>query len=354
MSKTFWTTRRGGLVPMPIRLKDIAERLGLSITTVSRALGGYPDVAKETRERVMQAAREMGYYPDAIAQKLQKRRTDTVGFIIPTFGPRFADPFFSEFLAGIGNEASRLGMDLLVATHPPGPTEIETYRRWVGSRRVDGFVLVRTRRNDPRIRYLSNCGALFVAYGRSEMKIDFPYVGVDGKRGMYTAAQHLIEQGHRRIAYIAPPSDLQFSTHRLAGLCEALQRNGLSLQSELHLEGDLTQESGYRVARRLLSIEPRPTAIICANDLMALGAISAIQEQGLTVGRDVSVVGFDDVPWAQHSHPPLTTVHQPVYEIGKRVCHMLIQLIRGEELKERHIVLQPEFIVRESTGPASQ
>ena len=165
-------------IPLPDRqilhasLKDIAERLGLSITTVSRALGGYPDVAKETRERVMQAAREMGYYPDAIAQKLQKRRTDTVGFIIPTFGPRFADPFFSEFLAGIGNEASRLGMDLLVATHPPGPTEIETYRRWVGSRRVDGFVLVRTRRNDPRIRYLSNCGALFVAYGRSDWRRD--------------------------------------------------------------------------------------------------------------------------------------------------------------------------------------
>ncbi len=338
---------------MPVRLKDIALHLGLSITTVSRALGGYSDVADETRQRVEQAALEMGYYPDASAQKLQKRSTDTIGFIIPTFGPRFADPFFSEVLAGLGNEASQHGMDLLVATHSPGPTEIETYQRWVGSRRVDGFVLVRTRRNDARIRYLSSCGASFVAYGRSEMGIDFPYVGVDGQRGMYTATRHLIDLGHRRIAYIAPPPEPQFSVHRLAGIREALKENGGALLPELHLQGDLTQESGYRVAQQLLALEHPPTAILCGNDLMALGAISATQEGGLVVGRDVSVVGFDDIPWAAHSHPPLTTVRQPVYEIGRRVCRMLIQRIQEEELKERHIVLQPKFVVRESTGPST-
>lgn len=338
---------------MPVRLKDIAQRLGISITTVSRALGGYSDVAEETRQRVEKAALEMGYYPDASAQKLQKQRTDTVGFIIPTFGPRFADPFWSEVLAGLGNEASQHGMDLLVATHPPGPSEIETYQRWVGSRRVDGFILVRTRRNDARIRYLSTCGALFVAYGRSEMEIDFPYVGVDGQRGMYEATRHLVELGHRRIAYIAPPSEPQFSVHRLAGITEALQENGLSLPPELCLQGDLTQESGYRIAQKLLAQERPPTAIISANDLMALGAISAIQEQGLTVGRDLSIVGFDDIPWAAHSHPSLTTVRQPVYEIGRRVCRMLIERIRGEDLKERYIVLRPEFVARESTGPST-
>jgi len=335
---------------MPVRLKDIAQHLNLSITTVSRALGGYSDVADETRQRVEQAALEMGYYPDASAQKLQKQRTDTIGFIIPTFGPRFADPFFSEVLAGLGNEVSQHGMDLLVATHPPGPSEIETYQRWVGSRRVDGFILVRTRTNDARIRYLSTCGALFVAYGRSEVDIDFPYVGVDGQRGMYAATRHLIDLGHRRIAYIAPPPEPQFSIHRLAGITEALKENGASLPPELHLQGDLTQESGYRIAQQLLSLKRPPTAILCGNDLMALGAVSAIQERGLAVGRDLSVVGFDDIPWAAHSHPSLTTVRQPVYEIGRRVCRMLIQRILGKELKERHIVLEPRFIVRESTG----
>jgi len=336
---------------MPVRLKDIAERLGLSITTVSRALGGYPDVAEETRRRVESAAHEMGYYPDASAQKLQKRRTDTIGFIIPTFGPRFADPFFSEMLAGVGNEASRHRMDLLVATHPPGPTEIETYQRWVGSHRVDGFVLVRTRRNDARIRYLASCGALFAAYGRSDMEIDFLHVGVDGQRGMYEATQHLISLGHHRIAYIAPPSGTQFSVHRRAGIDLALRSNGLSLPQELSVEGDLTEESGYQIAQRLLATNPAPSAIVCGNDLMALGAMSAVHEQGLTVGQDISVVGFDDIPSSKHSHPPLTTVRQPVYDIGRRVCRMLIQCIHAESIEERHIVLQPEFVIRESAGP---
>ena len=338
---------------MPVRLKDIAQHLGISITTVSRALGGYSDVADETRRRVEEAALEMGYYPDASAQKLQKQRTDTIGFIIPTFGPRSADPFWSEVLAGLANEASQHGMDLLVATHPPGPSEIETYQRWVGSRRVDGFILVRTRKSDARIRYLSNAGALFVAYGRSEMDVDFPYVGVDGQRGMYVATRHLIGLGHRHIAYIAPPPEPQFSVHRLAGIQEALQENGASLPPEFHLQGNLTQESGYRVTKQLLALEHPPTAILCGNDLMALGAISAIQETGLAVGRDLSVSGFDDIAWAAHSHPSLTTVRQPVYEIGRRVCRMLIQRIRQEDLQERHIVLQPKFVVRESTGPAT-
>ena len=339
---------------MPVRLKDIAQHLDISITTVSRALGGYSDVADDTRQRVEQAALEMGYYPDASAQKLQKQRTDTIGFIIPTSGPRFADPFWSEVLAGLGNEASQHGMDLLVATHPPGARETETYQRWVGSRRVDGFILVRTRRNDARIRYLSNCGALFVTYGRSEMEIDFPYVGVNGQRGMYVATRHLLDLGHNRIAYIAPPSEPQFSVHRLAGILKALQENGASLPAEFHLQGDLTQESGYRVAQQLLTRERPPTAILCGNDLMALGAISAIHERGLAVGRDLSVAGFDDIPWAAHSHPPLTTVRQPVYEIGRRVCRMLIQIIRGASLEERHVLLRPTLVVRESSGVAPQ
>ncbi|MBC7223676.1 MAG: LacI family DNA-binding transcriptional regulator, partial [Anaerolineae bacterium] len=318
-------------------------------TTVSRALAGYPDVAEKTRQRVLQAAEEMGYYPNATARRLQRCRADTIGFIIPTSGPRFSDPFFSEFLAGIGNEASRQRMDLLVATHPPGPTELETYRRWAGSRRVDGFLLVRTRRDDPRIRFLAGRGIPFVSYGRSQVEVDFPYVGVDGERGMYEAAQYLIGLGHQEIAYIGGPAELQFSTDRLAGVRRALEEHGLALRPEHHVEGQLTEESGYRCARQLLATSPHPTAIMCANDLMALGAMRAVQEQGLRVGRDVAVTGFDDIPLAAHAFPPLTTVRQPIYQIGTLTCRMLVRLICGEELEERHIVLTPELVVRRST-----
>jgi len=339
-----------GTLRMSVRLKDIAERLGISITTVSRALGGYPEVADETRQRVEKAAREVGYVPDATARRLRQRKTDTIGFIIPTFGPRFSDPFFSELLAGIGNEASRQQMDLLVATRAPGPSEIETYERWVGSSRVDGFIVVRTRRDDARIRFLAGCGALFVAFGRSAVPVDFPYVGVDSELGMYMAARHLVERGHRRIAYIGPPADLQFAVHRLMGVKRALYEGRLSLPENLHLDGDLTQESGYRIAKQLLDVSPRPTAIMCANDLMALGAMRAIQELGLAVGVDVAVTGFDDVPLAEHAFPSLTTVHQPVYRIGGLACQMLVNLIRGEELGEKHRLLTPDLMIRDSTA----
>jgi LacI family transcriptional regulator len=332
-------------------LKDLAERLGLSITTVSRALAGYGDVAEATRRRVLQAAEEMGYVPDVTARRLQKGRTDTIGFVIPTFGPRFSDPFFSELLAGIGNEAARHNFDLLVSTRAPDtPAEQEAYRRLVEGRLVDGLLVVRTRVKDQRIAYLSELGFPFVAFGRSDMGTDFPYVDVDGGRGMELVAEHLLDLGNQRLAYIAAPEGVMFCRYRQAGLEATLRRNGFSLRSERVVVGDLTERGGFKAMNQLLDLDPRPSAVVACNDLSALGAISAAQKRGLAVGRDVAITGFDDIPLAEHSHPPLTTVHQPIYDIGRRICDMQIRLIRGEELAERHVLLEPELVVRESSG----
>jgi LacI family transcriptional regulator len=334
-----------------VTLKDLAAELGLSITTVSRALAGYSDVAEATRRRVLQVAEEMGYVPDVTARRLQKGRTDTIGFVIPTSGPRFSDPYFSELLAGIGNEAARHNFDLLVSTRPPDtPEEQAAYRRMVESRLVEGLLVVRTRVRDRRITYLAKTGFPFVAFGRSDLEIDFPYVDEDGFRGLELVAQHLIDLGHRRLACIAAPLDLMFCTYRLAGLKAALERSGLFLQPECCIVGDLTQRGGFGAMDGLLELSPPPTAVIVCNDLMALGAISAAQKRGLVVGRDIAVTGFDDIPLAEHSHPPLTTVRQPIYDIGRRICDMLIRLIQGEELTEHHVLLQPELVVRESSG----
>jgi DNA-binding LacI/PurR family transcriptional regulator len=162
--------------------------------------------------------------------------------------------------------------------------------------------------------------------------------------------QHLIDLGHRMVACIAPPQDLMFSVYRCAGLEATMQRNGLSIGSQYYIYGDLTQRGGFWAMNELLNLSPPPTAVIACNDLMALGAISAAQKRGLVVGRDVAITGFDDIPLAEHSHPPLTTVHQPIYDIGRQICHMLIRLLQGEELNERHVLLQPELVVRESCG----
>jgi LacI family transcriptional regulator len=334
-----------------VTLKDLAAELGLSITTVSRALAGYGDVAESTRLRVAHAAEEMGYVPDATARRLQKGCTDTIGFVIPTSGPRFSDPFFSELLAGIGNEAARHSFDLLVSTCPPDtPEEDAAYRHKAGGRLVDGLLVVRTRVRDRRIEYLSRIGFPFVVFGRSDLDVDFPFVDEDGNRGLELMTQHLIDLGHKRFACIVPPPDLMFSVYRRTGLKAALERNDISMKDEYCSTADLTQRGGFSAMNELLALTPPPTAIIACNDLMALGAISAAQKKGLIVGRDIAVTGFDDIPLAEHSHPTLTTVRQPIYEIGRQCCEMLIRLIRGEELAERHVLLQPELIVRESSG----
>ncbi len=337
---------------MAVTLRDLAQALGLSITTVSRALAGYDDVAEETRRRVRQAAEEMGYVPNLLARRLQRRRTETLGFVLPTSGPRFADPFFSTLLAGIGDEAARWNYDLLVSTRPPGAEEVEVYRRLTQGGLVDGLFLVRIRREDWRIRFLLDQAFPFVCYGRSDVAGDYLYVGVDGAAGMEVLTRHLLDRGHRRIAFLKAPSDLFLSHDRFAGYRRALEEAGLPLEPELLVEGDLTQAGGYRAVRRLLAGLPParwPTALIASNDLMALGAMRAFREAGLTVGRDVAVAGFDDIPQAEHSHPPLTTVRQPIYEIGGRACRMLLQVLHGEAPANRQVVLQPELVLREST-----
>jgi LacI family transcriptional regulator len=341
---------------MTATLKDIARRLNISVTTVSRALAGYSDVAEKTRQRVQQAAREMGYYPNITARQLQKRRTDTLAFIIPTHGPRFSDPFFSELLAGIGNEAGRHGYALLVSTQSPnGDSEREEYQQVVHGRRADGAIVVRTRRIDERIRFLCEEGFPFVAFGRTNLDYDFSYVDEDSYAGLSLLTQHLIDLGHHHIGFISPPRDLTFAQFRLAGFHDTLQTNGIALPESLVVEGDLTQSGGVEAARGLLSLDPRPTAIIACNDLMALGVISAAQKMGLSIPKDLSVGGFDDIPLAEHAIPALTTVRQPIYEIGQRLSRMLVGLIQHPiEPEGDHppkALLTPELIIRGSCSP---
>ena len=213
---------------MSATLKEIAQRTGRSITTVSRALADYDDVSPETKSLVRRVAGELGYTPNLLAQRLQKRRSDTIGLILPTFGPRFADPFFSEFLAGVGNMAAEHGYDLLVSTQAPGDRAMQVYRQKVQSRQVAGFVIVRTRRQDTRISYLEETGFPFVAFGRTENDLNFPFVDVDSIQGMRLIAAHLFGLSHCRLACPAPPSDLLFPAPRLNCPRQALTDHALA------------------------------------------------------------------------------------------------------------------------------
>jgi LacI family transcriptional regulator len=334
-----------------VTLKDLARHVGVSITTASRALAGYDDVAEETRQRVREAAEQLGYYPNITARRLQKRRNDTLGFIIPTADPRFADPFFSEFMAGIGNEAARKDYDLLVSTHSPdSPAEKAAYERATRGGWVDGLIVVRTRENDGRIQLLCQSNFPFVAFGRTDDDLNFPYVDEDSTAGMRLLVQHLIGLGHKRIGYLSPPAGLMFGTYRRCGYYETMAEYDLPVDESWVIEGDMTQRGGADAVGKLLNLDPPLTAIICGNDLMAIGTMNRLQNLGINVGRDIAVAGFDDIPWAAYTAPPLTTIRQPIYKIGQQTCSMLINIINGREPENTHIMLTPELIVRESSG----
>jgi LacI family transcriptional regulator len=334
---------------MAVTLKDIANRVGKSVTTVSRALHDYPDVSPVTKARVRQIADELGYTPNINALRLQKQSTDTIGFIMPTYGPRFSDPFFSEFLAGIGNQAANMGFDLLVSTRPPGTVELHAYEQKVRGPRVDGFIIVRTRQHDQRIKFLSQMKVPFVAFGRTLDYDDYAFVDEDGEYGMELIVNHLADLGHKRIAYLDAPANLMFGHYRRQGFLNGLKNHNLKVDKNLIVTGDLTQRAGFQLASDLLQLENPPTAIVACNDLMALGAISAAQQQDIEVGEGIAITGFDNIPLAENCHPPLTTIIQPIYQIGGMVCEMLIKKIRGEPVEQEKIILQPSLVVRQSS-----
>jgi LacI family transcriptional regulator len=348
VSKTIWINLFR-LFTVKITLKTIADEAGLSVTTVSRALAGYDDVNEATRQRVMEIAERLGYQPNLTARHLRSKQTSTIGMVIPRTA-YFADSFFMELLAGVGRQASAHGYDLLLSVQPPGDEELAAYRRMVAGSRVDGIVLARVLRHDPRIAYLQQANHPFVSFGRSETS-DYPYIDVDGARGMRRLVQHLAENGHRRIAIILSPWELAFTTTRYEGYLEGLDAIGVQPDEAYVAEGDLTQQGGRDAAARMLALPEPPTAIIACNDLMAFGVMEAVEQRGLRVGHAVAVAGFDDVPAAAHAIPPLTTLRQPIYAIGCQMVDMLVRLLRGETLEHAHVLIEPELMVRASSGP---
>lgn len=335
-------------------IKDVAKKANVSITTVSRALHGYDDVSPHTRKRIIKIAKDLGYTPNILAQRLQKQRADTIGLILPTFKPRFSDPFFSELLAGIGNKAAELGFDLLVSTRAPGEQEVKTYQNLIEGARVDGFIVVRTREFDPRITYLIEEGFSFAAFGRSKSNSNYAYVDEDGYYAMQLVAEHIVSLGHKRIGCITSNADLNFTRYRMNGLKDGLANHQISIDENIVRTGDLTQRSGYELGKELLQHPDPPTMIVAFNDLMAFGVMSAAQELGLVVGRDLSVTGFDDIPMAEFSHPSLTTISQPVYQIGGMLCDILIKMVNKTLEKLPQIVLKPKLVIRKSTDKVNQ
>ena len=339
---------------MAVTIRDLAEKLNLSITTVSRALDGYADVADGTRKRVVRAAREMGYEPSFAARQLRRKRADAIGYILPTSSPQFTDPFFVNFLTGLCDASAAIHLDLMVTSCPPdSDAERSQYRQWVQSRRIDGIVLNRIRSQDWRIEFLLEQQFPFVCLGKTEKNGLYPSIFVDERRGFARLVSHLAQNGHRQIAYIGTSPDLMIQHERFAGYRMGLEQAGIALNPEWIKEGNLTESSGHDAAQQLLSGSSVPTAIMACNDLMALGALQAAQEKGIRVGTDLAITGFDGIKETEYTTPPITTLFQPTYEIARNLTDTLGKIINGTRLETLSQTVEPDLILRASSLPWS-
>jgi len=341
---------------MTVTIKDLAEQLNLSISTVSKALNNYPHVAEETKRRVLAKAEELGYRPSITARGLKVRRTHLIAYSWRLLPPEQFSPILNRFIHVMGAAAAAAGYHLLAFPTPSDQAELDAYQELVRTRRVDGIVLSATNENDPRVAYLNEVNFPFVAFGRAGVGWDYPWVDVDGRAGVGMAVDHLLQLGHRRIGFIGWPLGSLTGEDRYQGYVEALDKAGLPFDAELVVRAEHAEPAGRRALASLLDLpaKQRPTAIVAVSDLMAIGAMNEAQNRGLVVGRDLSVVGFDDAPWAKYLRPPLTTVRQPIDEVGELVVQQLLKVISGSSLveDERHILLKPALVVRASTGPA--
>ncbi|MHB2167694.1 substrate-binding domain-containing protein [Alsobacter sp. R-9] len=329
-------------------LKTLAQSLGLSITTVSRALDNYSDVSEATRARVRAAAEAAGYRPNAAARRLRKGSTEMVTMVLPTEPGQFNEPLYIELLAALGKRLAKDGYDLTLLASPPGTEEIKTYRRLVEGRRTDGLIVVRTRRDDARIRWLLDAGFPFVAMGRTEVPGAIPFVDGDGEAGFREATRRLVALGHRRIALLGAPAAFTFATLRRAGYLAAMAEAGLAPRD---IEVAADEEGGHEGATRLLTAPDRPTALLCATDRIAYGALRAARRLGLAVPADLSVVGHDNLPASAFSDPPLTTMELPIAETGDLLAETLLARIAGEDVRGLQRVCPVRFVERQSMGP---
>lgn len=334
-------------------IHEVAREAGVSIATVSYVLNGTRQMAEETRRRVLAAAGRLGYRPNIIARNLQARQTRLFGY---TWRPSLANafnPILDRFLPAMAEAAARHGYRVLTFPTASLEEELRTYEELMLIGQVDGFVLSSTNLDDPRVRNLLDAGFPFVAFGRANPDWDFPWVDVDGAAGMEMATIHLIAQGHRRIACLAWPEQSLTGQYRLAGYLSGMAAAGLAPEPEWVLHGENSYNDAYGLTRRLLSLPHhiRPTALVAMTDLMAIAALNAGWDAGYQVGRDLAVVGFDDASVAPFVRPGLSSVRQPIAEVGERLATMLVELLAGRAIAEPHVLLQPELVVRESSQP---
>lgn len=334
-----------------VTIKEIARRAGVSHSTVSRALNNHPAIAPETVERIRQLADELRYVPSGTARSLKTNRTYVLGVIVG----RIADPFYSEVLDGIQSVLPEAGYSLVVSAFEYDPKREISLLRAMVERRIDALIISSSHFTQERLERLGGfpMPTIFI-HNRAEDVLPHS-IYHDDLTGTRTLANHLLELGHQRIAFVGNQRGGLLHQQRREGLVVELRARGLSLEPAFDLMAPTGQlESGAAAGRQLLQLAERPTAVMCFNDMQAIGLMQVLQEAGLPVPEAISVVGFDDIALASLVCPPLTTFHQPKRELGQLAAQLALRLVKeaareGEPESERHLMLG-RLVVRRSTA----
>lgn len=335
---------------MAVTIKDIAKVAGVSHTTVSRALNNHPAISSNTVARIKILADELGYVPSAAARGLKTNRSGVLGVIVH----RIEDPFLTEVLQGIEDVLHEAGYSLFLAASQRDPEREKAVIQAMGERRVDGVIIISSAQMDmEKLRQLDRFGVSYVLINNQTMdELDTYSVYHDDAYGSSQIVQHLRSLGHERIAYLGSARAVRTNAKRQEGYETALQQAGLAIRPEYIATGaNGMPTGGAQGMQALLALSERPTAVICFNDMMAIGGIQAIQQAGLRVPEDISVTGFDNIELAAYITPPLTTFHQPRYELGQEAANMMVRVIHQDRasLRPDIVVLRGELIIRQST-----
>ena len=333
-----------------LTLEDIAAKVGVSRSTVSRVLNGHPNVRKEVRERVLAAIEQTGFHPNAAARALASQRSWTIGLLLPhSVSLFFTDPYYPHLVKGIAQACNHLDYTLAFFLVDDKDDEERIFSRVSRSGFLDGVLVQSGHHGDQRIiGRLVDAHIPQVVVGRPMRSDNVSYIDMDNVHAAYTAVSHLLRLGRRRIATITGPEQSTVGVDRKAGYVKSLGERDLPVDPALIVEGDFTEMGGYYCMQTLLAA--RPDAVFAASDIMAVGAIRAIHEAGLRVPEDVAVVGFDDLPLAAMTDIQLTTVRQPVVSFGYRAVELLTDLIQSGDPSPRHVIMDTKLIVRGTCG----
>ncbi len=338
-----------------VTLKEVAAKAGVSYQTVSKVVNNKASVSPETEKRIWGVIAELNYTPNYNGRSLRRQRSNTVGYTWEPSPADQANPILDAFLQSMFRAAEEEGYYLLCFPfHADDVRMLKVYHQLYNTGRVDGFVLSRLNYGEASVPFLLENKIPFVAFGRLEdQDQSFPYIDVDGGQGIAQAMDHLVSLGHRRIAALAWPEDSRVGNNRLEGYYRGLAKAGLMSDPNLIVRGEGTSAVGFEATTYLLGlpVDIRPTAIVCMNDMMAIGAMQAVRTAGLQPGRDIGVTGFDDTPTARYLTPPLTSISQPIPAIGENLMKRLIEYLEtGSYPEPRCELVAPNLEIRESTA----